>query len=183
MKHRTICFAAGLMAAVCFAGCSGGKPATGGQDAPPEVRAAIMTADSGVRETVLFADPEGAAEAIYSMMSSAPSLTQVDTSELSKVLGVEPEDVEDALVYTSDPKDGLCDLAMILPVEGASDNVREALMQYRALRAEEFRNYDILGSYDIASNAVVFNQGDYVVLLMLPDNEEAQDILDQYMPK
>ncbi len=173
--------AAGLMAAACLAGCGSAKAESVRQQG--EAKAVVMTAEAEIKKTVLFADPIGAAAAIYDSMETEPSLTEVDESTVEEVFGVPAEDVDEVVAYTSDPKNGLCDLALILPKEGKDDEVREALMQYAAVRAESFKNYDILGAYSIAQNATVFSQGDYVVMLMLPDNDQARDILDEYMPQ
>ncbi len=142
-----------------------------------------MAADAEIKKTVLFADPVGAASAIFESLETVPALTEVDQDTVKEVFGVESEDVEEVIAYRSDAKSGLCDVALILPKADKADEVREALMQYAALRAESFKNYDILGAYSIAQNTAVFNQGDYVVMLMLPDNDQARDILDAYMPQ
>lgn len=173
--------AAGLVAAACLAGCAVAQAEPSRQ--LDEAQAVVMTAEAEIKQTVLFADPVGAATAIYESLETVPALTEVDKNTVEDVFGVEIADVDEVVAYYSDPKSGLCDVALILPKADKVDQVREALMQYAALRAESFKNYDILGAYSIAQNAAVFSQGDYVVMLMLPDNDQARDILDAYMPQ
>lgn len=182
MRYNFIKLAAGLLAAACLAGC-GGRLGAEPSNEPAEVRAAIMTAEAGIKEAVLFADPVGAVDAIYQSLESEPDLTQVEKDSLADVFGVSAADVDDVVAYQSNPKNGLCDVALILPKAGKADDVREALLQYAALRAESFKNYDILSAYSIAQNTAVFSQGDYVVMLMLPDNDRGREILDDYMPQ
>lgn len=175
---------AGLVAALLAAAMVACGSATEPEPAAPTgTRAAIMTAEATMKETVLFADPQGAVTAIYESLGTQPKLTEVDPDTLEEVLGVSPYDTISFIAYVSDAKSGLCDIAIIEPQEDKFDQVRESLLQYRVLRAEQFKNYDILSAYSIASEAVVYNQGDYVVMLMLPDNEAGQGIVDQYMPQ
>lgn len=181
MRYGVIRLAAGVVAAACLAGCAPSEAEPSHQ--PEEARAVVMAADVEIKKTVLFADPAGAASAIYESLETVPVLTEVDQNTVEEVFGVESEDVEEVTAYSSDAKSGLCDVALILPKADKADEVREALMQYAALRAESFKNYDILGAYSIAQNTAVFSQGDYVVMLMLPDNDQARDILDAYMPQ
>lgn len=180
MQKVLVSLAAAVMA-VAMVACSSSseaEPAT-----PVGTRAAIMTADAAMQETVLSADPQGAVTAIYENLDNEPKLTEIDPDTLEEVLGVSPYDTISFIAYVSDAKGGLCDIAIIEPQEDKFDEVRESLMQYSTLRAEQFKNYDILSAYSIASGATVYNQGDYVVMLMLSDNEAAQAIVDQYIPQ
>jgi hypothetical protein len=142
-----------------------------------------MTADASMKETVLVADPAGAVEEIYGGISGEPVLTELDPEGLEGVMGISPFQVMSSVAYTSDPCGGLCDVAIVEPAEGQVDAVREALIEYGVQRADSFKNYDILGAYDIASNARVYSQGDFVIMLMLPDNEAAVGIIDRYLPQ
>jgi len=126
-------------------------------------------------------DPERAVEAIYQSLEGG-SAQRVSDEELDEVFGLAPYMVVEAVAYVSDVSAGLRDIAIVMPTPDYEEQAREALNQYAASRAASFRNYDILGSYSIASSAVVFSQGDHLVMLMLPDNDAARVILDQYLP-
>ncbi len=179
MRKLSICIAA-LLIVSCAAGCAGSSDSALPEE---EAKAAVMTANASLKRAVLFADPAGAAEAIYQSIDPAPQAEAVSPEDAEAVFGLSEQDVAELVAYTSDAKGGLCDIAIVLPAAGSTDDVRDALGKYCVARAGEFKNYDILGAYDIASGAVVFDQGDYVVLLMTADNDAAQEILDEYMPR
>lgn len=170
-----------LVASSCLFGCQAREEAT--VPAQGVVRSAVMTADSAMKETVLVADPAGAIDEIYSELDSQPKLTEITPDSLEGVLGISTNQVVSFVGYVSDPRGGLCDLVIIEPAAGQTDAVREALFQYGVQRADSFKNYDILNAYAIASGTNVYNQGEYVVMLMLPDNEAAAEIIDRYMPQ
>ena len=50
-------------------------------------------------------------------------------------------------------------------------------------RIREFVNYDVYNSSAIAENAVIFERGGYVVMLMLEDNDSARRIIERYIPE
>lgn len=78
---------------------------------------------------------------------------------------------------------GVADVFILEPVDGEGAKVREALEQVKLSRSKEFENYDIYNAYQIAQDAVIFEQGDYLILLMLEDPDAARTIIDKYIPK
>ena len=46
-----------------------------------------------------------------------------------------------------------------------------------------FQNFDIYNAYEIASNGVIFQRGNYYILLMIDDAESAQEIIERYIAK
>ena len=173
MRKLAICLTLCLLF-VSFAACS--RRAT--QTEKPEDTYAIAAAGAMIARE---ACPERAVEAIYQSLEGG-RVNRISDDELSDVFGIEPHMVVEAVVYLSDFSAGLRDIAIVRPAPDMEEQARAALNQYTAERAAYFRNYDILGSYSIASGAVVFNQGEHLVMLMLPDNDAAREILDQYLP-
>ena len=49
-------------------------------------------------------------------------------------------------------------------------------------RIREFTDYDIYNSTEISENALIFNQGGYIIMLMLEDNQAARTIIEEYIP-
>lgn len=179
MRLAVLGVAAGLMVAALSA-CSGPQPES--EETSGQVYASIAARGTVLEEgESQTADPEGAVGAIYAVLENA-STERVSQSELEEVFGLAPHMIVDAVAYLSDVTGGLCDIAIVRPASDMGEQVREALSQYAVARAASFRNYDILGAYDIASNAVVFSQGEFIIMLMLPDNEAAREIIDQYIP-
>jgi hypothetical protein len=144
--------------------------------------AAEAASEVSIREAVTEADPDAAVEEIYETLPDAQAVP-LSAFQLANYF---PElSLDDLLSYTgriSSPEGGLADLIFFEPAEGKRDTVREALRGYQERRIREFEDYDILGSFEIAANATVIDQGDFVILLMLADNEVVRDIIDKYIP-
>ena len=169
--NRYRIFAVAALIIVGLAGCQR-------QTAPVDMVGAVS-----IREAVTIADPQTAVDRIYETLpeSRTEPLDAATFADLFPDLG---EVVEEYYGAISDPNGGLADVVIVKP-RSASDNretVREALRAYQEKRIREFENYDILNALTIATDAQVVDQGDYVLLLMLPDNEAAQEIIDQYLP-
>ena len=51
-------------------------------------------------------------------------------------------------------------------------------------RINEFRNYDVYDSYDIAMGAEIYEAGELVIMLMLSEDDKAaaKEIIDYYLP-
>ena len=172
MKNRL--FGAGVLALCLFislAGCSG---------------AAVQTADVSlgevsIREAVIVASPQDAVAEVYAALPDA----RVEALDIAKFYSLFPDLT--GLVYSyygcvSDVNGGLADLMLLAPKEGERETVRNALLSYQEARIKEFESYDILDAFEIAKAALVYDQGDYIILTMLPDNEAAQNIIDLHIP-
>ena len=133
-------------------------------------------------EALLVADPAGAIQAIYDTLEEY-SATLLNGEEMAEVLDFSSILVSDAYISVSDSHFGLADILILKPLASSRDRVREELYRYKDRRVQESENYDILGSYAIAQDAVVYDQGNYVILLMLADNEAGKMIIDQYIPQ
>lgn len=167
-KYRVLTAAAALL---LLGGCRGtARPANAG-----------IEGGVSIRETVTVADPQAAVDEIYETLPEARTEPLTDY-HIGKHFEEAADKIDEYYGCISNPNGGLADVIILGPAEGAQDEVRDALHQYQERRIREFENYDILGSFDIAKNAVVIDQGSYVILLMLPDNDAAQDILDRHLP-
>lgn len=134
-----------------------------------------------MKKTVTTADPKAAVDAIYETMPE--SVTTVLNGYAMEQNYPGMAEITDAYYgRISDPNGGLCDLLIVKPKKGKRDAVRDLMHQYQEKRIREFENYDILGAFEIAGDAVVIDQGEYVILLMLPDNDAVREIIDQYIP-
>lgn len=170
-RHMRCAVVLALVAAAALTGCMG-----------PVKNAQAAAVSEIYIQTVTESDPEGAAEAIYETLEDR-SVERLTMKGVQDILDVESAQYEEFAAYYSNAKNGLCDVVFIKAKEATRDKVREQLYAYKDKRVEEFRNYDILDAFSIAQNAVVYDQGEYVVLLMLPDNEAAQEIIDDYIPQ
>lgn len=153
-----------------FAGCS----------AVPQVQETAIT-EVSIREAVTKADPQAAVDAVYAALPDALPQPLSPTSFQASFPGQE-DNVVEYFGSLCDPTGGLAELVILRPAEGKRDDVREGLRKYAETRMDEFENYNILRAYEIALGAEIIDQGDYVILLMLPDNEAARTILDEHIP-
>ncbi len=141
---------------------------------------AVM-ADAQASNAVEVADPQ---TAVYEIYDSLGAYSAEDITEDSREdLGLDDAHVVECYGKISDPNDGLADVAIILPVEEHREDVYLSLSKYKEKRMDEFENYDILDAYSISQSAVIYDQGEYVVMLMLADVEAAREIVDTYMPQ
>lgn len=143
--------------------------------------AAVMLDETSAREAVVVANPQSAVEEIYK------SLKEYDASpirewRLEEQLGIEESHITECYGRISNANSGLADVVIILPGESYREEVQLALSKYKEQRMAEFENYDILDAYSIAQSAVIYDQGNYVIMLMLADNDAARKIIDEYLP-
>jgi hypothetical protein len=165
-----------LLAALLLvlAGCDGGGAETA-EEAASEV---------SIKEAVTEADPEAAVNEIYEALPDAQT-RELTNYELTKNFpDLTPESLVSYTGRLSSPDGGLADVVFFEPAEGERDAARAALQLYQEQRIREFENYDILGAFQIAQDAIVIDQGDFVILLMLAEDqvEAAREIIDQYIP-
>ena len=175
MKHSLlVCLL--LIATFLFSACA----ATATNSAPKE-EVLVMAADVGAGAAPVVADPEGALNAIYESLDSYIA-KELSYTGLKEVIGVMELRVDKVYARYSDARGGLADVVIIKPKKNYEVELREALYRYVDRRVSEFEAYDILNSHEIAQNAVIFEQGEYIIMLMLADNDAAQTIIDQYLP-
>jgi hypothetical protein len=169
LKNTTKKYILFIMAVFLLAGCSGR------QEAAPVLAQATKAA-------VEVAEPQTAIDAIYGSLEDyqAEPLSEFRTEEQ---LGLAPEHVAECYGKISDANDGLADVVIILPAEGHSEDVHVAMSKYKEKRMDEFEDYDILDAYSISQEAAIYDQGEYVVMLMLADVEAARELVDYYMPQ
>lgn len=134
-----------------------------------------------IREAVTEANPQAAVDAVYEALPDARP-TPLDDAQFTKLFTDVADSVESFYGCTSDPGGGLSDLMILKPLSGKRDEVREALHTYQERRVKEFENYDILDSHTIAREAQIYDQGEYVVMVMFADNTLVQDIIDEHLP-
>lgn len=145
-------------------------------------QADVVEHDAIIKEAITIPEPETAVEEVYKTLKDAKVEEITDYLFSITFTTLDDEEVEKAYGCISDPNGGLADMLIIKPVSGEREKVREALHNYQQSRIREFENYDILDAYEISTNAQIYDQGDYVIFLMLPDNEAARDIIDLYIP-
>lgn len=161
----------------CFSGCKGKQE--------QKVNMEAMYA-ANVKEAPVKADPEQAVAAVYQQVVNEQGECKADkltALEFTDVTGVASDDVIDFIAYKSNPSSGLADVMIVKPYPSLREDVRAKLVSYKESRIREFENFDILDSYSIAKQSVIYDQGEYLVLLMLSDNIGGQTEIDKYIPQ
>jgi hypothetical protein len=164
------------MVTIVFSGCLG---AAGG-NAP--VTAAPPEGNQSLRKIVEEADPQAAIGAIYDSMEEYDA-RPLSAEQIKEETGILSLYYDEAYLYYSNPNSGLADIAIIKPVKTFREGVRKELYLYKEKRIGQFQNYNILDAYPIAQNAVIYDQGEYVIMLMTADNDNAKRIIDQFIPQ
>ena len=87
-------------------------------------------------------------------------------------------------VRSAEGKYGVADVAIIRPKEGFANEVMDSLEMRKDDRINEFLNYDVYDSYEIALEAEIYQVGELVVMLMLSDDNKAvaKELIDYYLP-
>lgn len=73
------------------------------------------------------------------------------------------------------------DALIIKPVDGQKDAIIEALNQHKKNRMNTFEQYNVQGDFEKSKNALIYEQGDYVIMLLLDDNIKAKEIINKYI--
>lgn len=164
---RTIALLCALL--LCLTGCRSEGP---GQDAAVESAGPLV-------ET---AEPETAIEKIYENVT-VRGLADASDDDLTDKFFLDVSMLDSYWVRFSSGDFGLADVFILKPSEGMEPKVRDALEQVKLNRAKEFENYDVYDAHQIAQDAVIYEQGGYLIMLMLADTDAARDVIDQYIPK
>ncbi|MEM1485245.1 DUF4358 domain-containing protein [Oscillospiraceae bacterium PP1C4] len=138
--------------------------------------------DEAVVSASEVAEPQKALEKIYENIDIIGILPAID-SVMEDQFNISPDLLDEYYVNYSSGRYGVADVFILKPAKDQLLNVRELLEQVKLNRIKEFENYDIHNSYQIAQDAEIFEQDDYVIMLMLDDSEAARKIIDQYLPK
>ncbi len=135
-------------------------------------------------ETVVnIADPQAAIDEIYSNIERQTGLQDANIQDVTKVIGISKKQFDEYYIRYMDADFGASDVYIIKPKEGMEDSVCQSLKDWQEKRSRHFKGYDIYNSYSISENAVIFIRGDYVVMLMLEDNDSAREIIEKYIPE
>lgn len=79
---------------------------------------------------------------------------------------------------------GVCDVAILYVKSGTGEGIIESLEKRKDDRINEFLNYDVYNSYETAMAAEIYQEGELVIMLMLPKESiaTAKEIIDGYLP-
>lgn len=128
-------------------------------------------------------EPKKALKEIYENVEREYGLVDADDDVMSDVMGFDMENIEEYYVRYMETDFGASDVFIIKAVEGMENEVRSDLKSWQENRVRAFLSYDIYNSTEISQNALIFQRGEYIVMLALEDNETARQIIEKYIPE
>jgi hypothetical protein len=129
------------------------------------------------------ADPQTALEEIYAQLDRHTGLVDADAAIVSDVMGFDMKTIDEYYIRYMETDFGASDVYIIKAKNGKQETVCQALKDWQESRIRSFSGYDIYNSTEISENAVIFTRGEYLIMLMLEDNEAARSIIEQYIPE
>jgi len=129
------------------------------------------------------ADPQAAIDEIYIDFERTNGLRNATYKEVEDVMGFDLDTIEEYYIRYMETDYGASDVYIIKAKEGQEETVRQAMKDWQEARVRTFIGYDIYNSTSISENAVIFQRGDYLVMLMLEDNDSARTIVEKYIPE
>lgn len=165
-----------LLAAMLLSAC--GKP-------PEQVEVTTITTASAVilDPLVTEADPKTAMEKIYESVH-VEDIAEADARELSRRFSIDTSLIDDFAVRYASGKYGIANVFILKPkADEDMSKLRDQLEQIKLSIVRECEHYDIYNSHQIAQDAPIFEQGGYLIMLMLADNDAARNVIDLYIPK
>ncbi len=147
--------------------------------------------DNPVIETTLAAKttpevatsgPENAVKEIF-FQSEIMGLHDLDETVLQERFDISPELYTEYYGKYADGRYGVSDIFILRPAEGREAELKEALEQVKIARINEFQNYNIYNALENAEDALIFNRGDYMVMVMTNDAEGVKELIGKYLPE
>ena len=132
---------------------------------------------------VTKAEPETALKEIYAQLDRSSGLVDADDDIVCDVMGFDLETIDEYYIRYMETDFGASDVYIIKPKSDEYETVRGVLKAWQESRIRSFSGYDIYNSTKISENAVIFRRGEYLVMLMLEDNEAARSIIETYIPE
>lgn len=101
--------------------------------------------------------------------------------DMEDTFGFDMSYIDEYYVRYSAKNYGLADIFVIKTDEDHQQDVFETLTKIKEDRVEQFQNYIIYDSLDIAKKAEIYTKGDYVIMIMVKNQEEAKVLLDNFL--
>ncbi|MCI9457478.1 MAG: DUF4358 domain-containing protein [Oscillospiraceae bacterium] len=177
--QKVFFWAAAALLLCLFPGCSGRS----GQE---EVQSSSSSQGPDLSGEY-YIDPPAMEKVLEEIYKDAPellrdSITTPTETEIEEVLRLSPSNIDDAYIRYSSGSFGLADLYVIKPASDRLYELKRELEDLRLRRVEEFEQYDVYDALSIAQSAEVVEVGNYVVLLMMSDEEHAMELLKPIIP-
>ncbi len=134
------------------------------------------TAGTGMKDGKTMDDFMAAMNELYSELT----LTPIDDDMLKDLYMVDPENVEDYVGEMSMLNVQAFDILVVKAKEGKVEEVKASLEERKQNQISEFEFYPVNNNDVNTKNALVLTSGDYAILVICDNYEEAQKILDEH---
>lgn len=161
-----------LICTVLFSGCTSKKLST------DDIQAQVLEQN----QTISDNDPLGAIDEIYENITIKGVITGNDKF-VTEILGIDEKYFYGSFTKKTDGKYGISDIYFIEKsnVKEAEEKIISALNTYKEKIINECTDYNIYNSLEIAQNAEIYYRGNYIIFLMLEDNDSAKEIIKKYV--
>lgn len=161
-------------------------PGCGGRSGQGEVQSSSSSQGPDLSGEY-YIDPSAMEKVLEEIYKDVPellwdSVTTPTETEIEEVLRLSLSNIDDAYIRYSSGSFGLADLYVIKPASARLYELKRELEDLRLRRVEEFEQYDVYDALSIAQSAEVVEVGNYVVLLMMSDEEHALELLKPIIP-
>lgn len=136
---------------------------------------------SSSSEPEFEANPSAAIEEIYLNIDMMGLVDAQDEDVTDRFL-IPMDIVDEYSIKYSLGRFGVADTYIVKPADGQMEEVERKLADIKDTRIREFEKYDVMNSYSISQNAEIYIRGEYVIMVMLEDNEGAKNIIKKYIP-
>ena len=134
------------------------------------------TAGTGMKDGKTMDDFMTAMKDLYIDLS----LTPIDDAMLKDLYMVDPENVDSYVGEMSMINVQAFDILVVKAKEGKVEDVKASLEERKQNRISEFEFYPVNNNDENTKNALVLTSGDYAILVICDNYEEAQKILDEH---
>lgn len=107
---------------------------------------------------------------------------EVTEEGLAKDFGLDTSVFSEIYGRYTDGRFGIADIFIVRPAHGKDAEARDALITIRTARTSLFKNFNIYGASELAEGGIIYSQGDYLILLMIDNSDNARTILNEHIP-
>ena len=172
---RVFAFVLAALMTAALAGC-------GNSASSSQAGSSLSSHEESAASSVVESSQEESATAGTGMkdLYSDLSLTPIDDATLKDLYMVDPENVDSYVGEMSMINVQAFDILVVKAKKGKVEDVKAALEERKQNRISEFEFYAVNNNDENTKNALVLTSGDYAILVICDNYEEAQKILDEY---
>ena len=184
MKCPLTALAAAMALALLAVSCSGNGGSSGSSSQTSSQSSSQSSSQTSSQAPAEELDGDALLEEIFQDLDLM-GVMEVDDTVMADLLNIPGEYYDSVWGRYSLARFNIGEAFIVKPSdkEGAAQFVQEKLEEYRQSRMDTFENYNVGGDYEKARDALLYQRGDYVILLILEDNAPAQELIEERIPQ